>query len=127
MKIPDFTNKLATNASLALTKLGFVIKRSESFSDTVPAGKVISQTPNSGTGFKGDSISLEVSKGPELVAVPNVKKMGVAAAKQTLRAAGFKVVAVKSKVWIGLGYVLKSDPAGGSMAPKGSTVTIYIV
>ncbi|MEI2821691.1 MAG: Stk1 family PASTA domain-containing Ser/Thr kinase [Marmoricola sp.] len=127
VKIPDFTNKLAAKASLALTKLGFVIKRTAAFSDTVPAGKVISQTPNSGTGFKGDSISLEVSKGPELVAVPNVKKMGVAAAKQALRAAGFKVVAVKSKVWIGLGYVLKSDPVGGSMAPKGRTVTIYLV
>lgn len=125
--IPDFTGKSANKASKALSKLGFKVSQTQEYSDTVAAGLVVAQDPSSGTGFRGDTVSLQVSKGPRLVQVPDTRRMGVQAARAMLRDAGFKVRTVRSEVWIGLQYVLRSDPPGGTMAPKGSTITLYLV
>ena len=44
------------------------IAPTEVFSDTVPAGLIIDQSPGAGTtGHRTDTISVNVSKGPELV------------------------------------------------------------
>ncbi len=125
--IPDFEGKRVEQAVKALRKLGFRISQTKSYSDTVAEGLVISQNPNAGTGFRGDTIKLEVSQGPRLVRVPDTRRMGVDAARRLLTDAGFKVRTLRSDVWIGLQYVLRSDPPGGTMAPRGSTVTLYLV
>ncbi len=127
VKIPDLTGKPADTAEQRLTKLGFAVETSEENSDTVPEGRVVSQAPSSGTGQKGDTITLVVSKGPVMVTVPNTRGMGVDAATQRLEAAGFRVRVQRSSLYVGVQYVVSSDPSGGSKAPKGSTVTISIV
>jgi serine/threonine-protein kinase len=33
----------------------------------------------------------------------------------------------RASEYIGLGYVFKVDPGSGTMAPKGSTITLYLV
>ena len=76
IKIPDFTGKRADRAETALEKRGFKVDTTEVNSDTVPEGRVVSQSPDSGTGQKGDVISLVVSKGPVLVEVPDVVRHG---------------------------------------------------
>ncbi|RYE74781.1 MAG: PASTA domain-containing protein, partial [Myxococcales bacterium] len=82
IKIPDFTGKPAKNAITKLEDLGFKVDSStEEFHDTVPKGRVISQSPSSGTGFKNDEIRLVVSKGPEMVTVPDVRRMDYEAAR----------------------------------------------
>ena len=48
--------------------------RTEQYDEKVPEGKVISQTPSSGTLHAKDKVQLVVSKGPPLVDVPNVKR-----------------------------------------------------
>ena len=40
---------------------------------------------------------------------------------------GFKVAYKESGTYLGLHYVLRSDPSAGSMVPKGSTITLYLV
>ncbi len=127
IKVPDFTGRSADRADKALTKLGLVTATTSSFSDTVDKGKVIGQGPSNGTLFKGDTVTLEVSKGPELVTVPGVTAMGVEAATQLLEGLGFKVETTHSAEYIGLGYVLHADPGGDTRAPKGSVVTLYLV
>ena len=44
-----------------------------------------------------------------------------------LEQAGFKVAYKESGTYLGLHYVLRSDPSAGSMVPKGSTITLYLV
>jgi serine/threonine-protein kinase len=68
-----------------------------------------------------------VSKGPVLVEVPEVRRMTPDAAAAELRSAGFEVATVKVEYYIGIGLVVKQGPGGGEKAPKGSTITIYIV
>ena len=127
IKVPDYTGKPADTAEARLKTLGFDVDTAEVNSDTVPQGRVISQSPHSGTGQRGDVISLVVSKGPVLVEVPNVKGMGLQAATDRLQAAGFQVEVRHASLYVGVQYVVGSNPSGGEMARKGSTVILSIV
>ena len=128
IKVVDYTGRDADTATRALTKLGFEVDRTaEENSDSVAKGDVISQSPDSGTLVKGDSVKLVVSEGPVLVEVPKVEGSGTAAATQALQAAGFQVQTEKTQYYVGLEYVVNQSPGSGDKAPKGSTVTIYIV
>lgn len=125
--VPDLTGKDATNASRQLRDLGLEVDATkQQNSDTVPKGRVISQSPRDGTLFKGDTVTLVVSKGPVLVTVPDVVGQQLAQARGTLEGAGFKVT-VRRALGGFFGTVRLQDPSGGSKAPKGSTVTLTIV
>jgi serine/threonine-protein kinase len=127
IKIPDWTGRNGDKAVKSLSGLGFKVSRDDQYSDTVRAGRVISQSPSSGTGFRNDTIRLVVSKGPALVAVPHVNGMKVDDATKTLEDLGFKVDVVQNPLYVGADYVVGSDPSEGSMVPRGSTVTLSIV
>ncbi len=127
IRIPDFTNRAWERAQKRLTRLGFTPQASEDYSNSVPRGNVISQSPNSGTGFRGETINLVVSRGPQLVAVPGVIGSGLEAATKTLEQAGFKVKVERSSVYVGLSYVVGQSPDANSKAPIGSTITLSIV
>lgn len=125
--IPDFTGKVAKNARAKLEKLGFQVSVTEAFSDTVPDGKVISQTPASGTGFKNDTVQLVVSKGVELIEVPDVWREKLDDARELLEGLGFVVEVERSGLYVGVDRVAGSDPDAGTLIPRGSTVTLTVV
>jgi serine/threonine-protein kinase len=126
--IPDYTGKSADTAAAALKKAGFGVHLSAEHSDTVAEGSVIRQSPASGSGHKGDDIDLVQSLGPVLVTVPDVKSWGVEAAKKKLQDDGFQVRTAHSQlVYLGLGYVESTDPAGGSQARKGATIPLNLI
>ena len=70
--ITDYTGKRESEATAGLEKAGFKVEVDRSYSDDVDKGRVISQSPNSGKGFKDDTITIKVSRGPEAIKVPNV-------------------------------------------------------
>ena len=116
------------DASVAkIEKRGLVATVTAQFDDDAPAGEVLAQSPTEGTLNKGDTVSLTVSKGPELVEVPDVVRFGVNAAIRTLEDAGFTTEVERNSFYAGLGFAVRTDPAPGSMAPKGSLVTIIVV
>ncbi|MGH3347422.1 MAG: Stk1 family PASTA domain-containing Ser/Thr kinase [Nocardioides sp.] len=129
VKVLDYTGKPADQAEQELADRGLVVERGEpQFSDTVPEGHVITQTPASGTLFRGDTVTLVVSQGPELVEVPGgLVAAGVDSAKATLESLGFEVAVENADEYIGLGFVFRVDPPSGTMAPKGSTITLYLI
>lgn len=127
IRIPDFTGRNAERAEAELTERGFEVSVTEENSDTVPKGRVISQDPDSGKGFKGDEISLVVSKGPVMVEVPRLQTQSVDEASAALRELGFQVEVVRTELYIGWDRVVRQSPGGGDSAPKGSTVTLYVV
>lgn len=113
------------DAKGALEDLGFkVVFTDDEASETVPAGRVIRQSPESGTqAHRLDTVTLTISSGPPIVEVPNVVGMRTAAATDALQKAGFKVDTVKYLGGI-LDTVRFQEPEG--TAPKGSTVRITV-
>ncbi len=103
------------------------MKTTQVNSDTVRKGRVVTQSPDSGTGQREDVISLVVSEGPTMVEVPNVIGMGLEAAKERLAAAGFEVEVRRASLYVGVQYVVSTDPGRGKDAVKGSTVVLSIV
>ena len=127
IKVPDLTGGPVRAAAHRLAKLHLDVHLTWQHSDTVPKGKVISQSPSSGTLFRGQTVDLVGSQGPVMVTVPKVTGMGVQDATATLQAAGFKVETAQSKLYVGLGYVVDTDPHYGEKAPRGSVVVLYLV
>lgn len=100
------------------------VKVTQGFSDAVPVGKASATTPSVGSSVARDSaITLIISKGPELVAVPDVSGMDVAAATDRLGQVGLKVTAVygppDGKT------VFSTSPTVGTKVKKGSEIAIY--
>jgi len=88
---------------------------------------VARQTPKADSqAAEGDTVTLTLSKGPEMVRVPDVVGSSVDDATQRLEAAGFQVS--KDRGLLGLfGDTVKEQSVGaGEKAPKGSTITITI-
>ncbi|MBA2464621.1 MAG: Stk1 family PASTA domain-containing Ser/Thr kinase, partial [Nocardioidaceae bacterium] len=125
--VPDLTGRPAGRAEQRLTALGFDVSATEENSDTVPEGVVIAQSPSGGTLFRGDPVTLSVSQGPVLVEVPNLTAVGIEQATDQLSELGFKVHTAESATYLGLGFVSSADPDFGSLAPRGSTITLYLV
>ncbi|SDT04910.1 Stk1 family PASTA domain-containing Ser/Thr kinase [Actinopolymorpha singaporensis] len=114
-------------ANSTLTALGLKVARTDAFSDQVPPGAVIGQQPQPGRVFRGDTVHVTVSKGPEFVPVPSVARMPVAEAQSKLAAAGFKVQVTRNPVFVGLNVVVNQTPAGNARARVGSVVVLDIV
>lgn len=129
VRVGNWVGKPADQAQQALEARGLKVDRSQQvFDDEVPAGSVVSQDPRDGTLLKGGTVTLVVSKGPELVEVPGgLIGSGVDAATSALEAQGFKVKVEKSGAYIGLRYVLRASPGSGDKVPKGSTITLFLV
>ena len=125
--VPTLTGKGASAAKSSIEALGLVASPTEAYSDTVPEGQVISQQTREGsTVYRGDSVSYTVSKGPEMVTVPDVVGLQRQEARNKLEGAG---LTVQEDLILGgfFNTVRSSDPADGSKVKKGSTVTISVV
>ncbi len=113
-------------AVLALKHAGFVPKRVDDFSDTIAKDAVISVAPT-GQARKGSTITLTVSKGPQLVAVPDIATGTPAGqARSQLAHLGFRVKIVKHFGGV-LDEVVGVDPPSGTLLAPGSIITLDIV
>ncbi len=125
--VPTVTNQKLSVAEAAVRHAGLVpvVKYRPS---SVKKGYVITTQPLPGNILSaGSKVTLYVSSGPKQVKVPSVKGQSVASATSTLKNAGFKVkqVTLQSST-APPNTVVRQDPAGGSKAAAGSTVTIFV-
>ncbi|MDN5765621.1 MAG: Stk1 family PASTA domain-containing Ser/Thr kinase [Humibacillus sp.] len=125
--VPTVTGAGADAATATITDAGLTAKRlDDANSDTVPAGQVISQTPDGGTLFRGQPVEITVSKGPVMVQVPGVVGRPVAEAEKALTDLGFTV---KKEYPFGrlFDLVRVQSVEGGQSARKGATIVLTIV
>jgi eukaryotic-like serine/threonine-protein kinase len=121
--VPDLKGKTFDQAAAALTPLRLTAVRAEVFSDTVPVGQVVSTSPGAGAKAARDSkVTVNVSKGPELIAVPDVRGKNVIEATNLLEAAGFVVTGTQGPA---NKPVSNTSPAPGTKRPRGSGVGLY--
>ena len=127
--VPDVRGMTVADATAALRKAGLVVgTTTEDYSDSVESGKIISSNPAAGASgsFYGDSVSIVVSKGSEMVTVPDVSSMKQDEAVAALEAAGL-VVRIEHVFGIPFISSLSTDPAAGTSVRRGSTVTLRVV
>ncbi|GAA4899363.1 serine/threonine-protein kinase [Stackebrandtia albiflava] len=120
-RVPDVTGTDEADALRAVRGEGLRPEVERRYSPTVPAGRVLGQSPPPGTGVALDTgVRLTVSRGPAPVPVPDVVGESVASALETLTEAGFEVV-VRGDAD---GRVVRQDPEAGRSLPRGARVTI---
>jgi len=121
--VPDVVGKPIAEATAALTDVGLKVKTTEDFSDAVAQGSVIRMNEREGGGNwrPGDTVTLVVSKGPQLFAVPSVVDMTRDQAVAALKDAGFGVD--YNAAWNGIPdsatKVTASNPLTGSATCSG--------
>ncbi|OQD54734.1 serine/threonine protein kinase [Streptomyces phaeoluteigriseus] len=126
--VPDVTGQDLDDARAELEEAGLVVEVSTSeINSQFDKGQVAAQSPGADKqAADGDKVTLTLSKGPEMVEVPDVVGASVDDATTALEEAGFEVE--EDRGLLGLfGDTVKSQSVdGGETAPKGSTVTITI-
>ena len=101
----------------------------EEYSDTAPAGQIIQQQPDADTVLKaGETIRLVVSKGPQMVEIPNIIGFTQDGAVKELEARGlvascFMVVNDGSYA---SGCVVRTSEEPGTRVEVGTVITVYI-
>jgi beta-lactam-binding protein with PASTA domain/tRNA A-37 threonylcarbamoyl transferase component Bud32 len=127
IQLQSWAGKPADQAVKALTGAKLKVDATrQDFSDTVPNGSVISQSPATGTLFQGDQVTLVVSKGPQTVAVPEVIGKQEEEATSILKGLGFQVKIERAfGGFFGTVRLQSIDP--GTKAPKGATITLTVV
>jgi serine/threonine-protein kinase len=112
-------------AAKVLTDAGLVPVRKDVFDDEVEPGKVVSTAPAAGTPLAaGAKVTLNVSKGPETVAVPNVIGKSVEEARAAITAAGLQVDGVFGPPKAS--RVFQTDPSPGVQVKRGTPVALYV-
>ena len=119
--IPQLSGLPPDQVEQTLKGLGLVPARGEDvFDPVVAAGLVAASNPPQGTQVARDStVTYQVSKGADLVTVPNLYLMTLQQATAALNAAG---LAVGPIVGDPSRAVVASAPPFGSQAPRGSAV-----
>jgi eukaryotic-like serine/threonine-protein kinase len=126
--VPDVTGEDPQDARDELEAAGLKVEiSSEEINSDVDKGKVAAQSPDQDQqAAEGDTVTLTLSKGPEMLEVPDVVGDSVDDAKDALTAAGFEVKEDRGLLGLFGDTVKKQSVAGGEKAPKGSTITITI-
>ncbi|WUT01182.1 Stk1 family PASTA domain-containing Ser/Thr kinase [Streptomyces sp. NBC_00708] len=129
-KVPSLLGQTEQAAKKRLSDAGLELKGvKRAFSDTVDRGKVIGSDPKSGARIRGNgSVSLVVSRGPEIIEVPDVEGVRLADAKRQLKKAGLLpgMVTREFNEDIAAGEVVRTDPEAGTERHPDSAVAIVV-
>ncbi|MBR2789541.1 MAG: PASTA domain-containing protein, partial [Eggerthellaceae bacterium] len=128
--VPNLVGKSQTEAARLIKSAGFTVGEvTKEFSDTVEAGRVISQDPAAGTELEpGSVVTMVVSKGKELVTVPVITGKTVTELQQILEEAGLvpKAGEASYDAIVEINKVIRQDPVPGTKVEKGSAV-VYVL
>ena len=130
VEVTDLSNMTQANAEAALKKLGFNVKVQEINDDTVAEGQVVKTDPQAGSTLAyGSTVTLYVSKGPEIktVSVPAVVGSDLDSAKSAITKVGLKVGNItyrddsRTK-----GTVLEVSPSAGTSVTQNTSIDLVV-
>ena len=122
----DYDAEVRNNHSYAGDYLFYVTME---YSDTVEKGKIIRQTPEAGEVIeKGSTIDLVVSRGPQMVEMPNVAGFTRDGAEQQLAQVGLNAsfYPIYNDGSYVSGCVAYCSEERGAMVEVGSTIIVYM-
>jgi len=128
--VPNVVGQTQAAAQIAITGAGLTVGTiTNTPSNTVPAGSVISQEPAAGTSVpQGSAVNLVVSSGVQGATVPNVVSQTQAAAQTAITGVGLTVgtVTTAPSTTVAAGNIISQTPAAGTVIPLGSAVNFVV-
>lgn len=127
-EVPTLTGRSSVDAVAEAERLGLVVQLEQVVS-TLPEGRILAQSPEAGTELRrGQVIVLQVSKGGELHAVPDVKGMTLSEAQAEIKAQGFAlgdVVKIRERN-VKAGEVIAQSPSSPAQVSAGRKIDLLI-
>ena len=128
-KMPDLTGLSLAAATARLDALGLVIAQGEDvFSTDIPAGSVVVQDVAADSELAvGATVTVQLSKGPDLVAFPDLTDLDGETILKVLLQAEFKIGKVTGNGLLPLSYASIDGTLvnAGDQVPRGSTVDLF--
>ncbi|AAO44313.1 Stk1 family PASTA domain-containing Ser/Thr kinase [Tropheryma whipplei] len=123
--IPNLIGMPEEDAKEALANAGLAVGAiTQEYNDNYPKGRVIRQTPSGDPVTKGSAINFVVSKGPDLVIVPNLTGKTLHDAVDALTSLGFRVYLTTSIPLDARPAKIITTPSAGTAVKRGSRVTV---
>jgi eukaryotic-like serine/threonine-protein kinase len=129
--IPDVIGQDADAATQLLDSKGFDVAI-KAVPSAAPTNQVVEQDPiptdrGGGKAEEGSTVTLSVSSGPPIEAVPEVSGLSQADATKRLQKAGFSVTSKQQfSNTVKRGSVIGTEPAAGTLLSTGQGVTILV-
>jgi serine/threonine-protein kinase len=136
---PVVTGLSADAATATLTEAGFGVGMEQAYSETVPAGLVISSQPGDGERIvKGSTVTLTISLGAERYTLPELRGMTEQQARDALaacdalpedRAEKCPAIGTVTPVWddyVAEGIIVWMSAEAGAELPPGSVIDITV-
>jgi beta-lactam-binding protein with PASTA domain/tRNA A-37 threonylcarbamoyl transferase component Bud32 len=123
--LPALIGQSLEQATAQLQQLGLVLTRApDVFSDATAVGLIAELAPPAGTELpRGSSVTVAVSKGPDVVTVPNVVGLDLTTAVANLTQAGLTQGTISGPIE---GKVLATNPGPTAVVKRGSAVEIVM-
>lgn len=129
-QVPSLLGQTQQTAERRLSDEGLGLKGVDRvFSDTVERGAVVSSDPGSGDRIRGNgSVRLVVSRGPEIVRVPDVVGSSLADARRSLKKVGLApgMVTREFSEDVARGEVVRTDPRAGTDRNPDTAVALVV-
>ena len=124
ISIKSYVGLTSDQAQSELTSAGLIVNQSFTYSESAPAGIVISQKPDGSSMVRpGSSVAIVVSQGSSSVYIPNVYSLSGSYA--TLQLENLQLVVVVRRIGAGK-HVTNVSPKVGTKVQRGSTVVITL-
>jgi serine/threonine-protein kinase len=131
IEVPDLAGQTVEEAEVTLTEanlaLGDVLYN-DSYPEGVAEGTIFEQTPEAGRMVNASATVDVVIAGQELAEIPDVTGLTETEAVVAIRDAGFDLGGTEKEfnADVPAGQVYDQAPKGGTEAPKGSPITIFV-
>ncbi|MFJ1783848.1 Stk1 family PASTA domain-containing Ser/Thr kinase [Streptomyces anulatus] len=129
-QVPSLLGQTQQTAEKRLSDKGLGLKGVERvFSDTVERGSVVGSDPASGERIRGNgSVKLVVSRGPEIVRVPDVVEGSLADARRALKKVGLVpgMVTREFSEDVARGEVIRTEPRAGADRTPATAVALVV-
>lgn len=129
VEVPDLIGKSELEAGQILGELGLRIGEvSYEYSDKIPEDMIMKQVPSPGTRVsRGTAVDIVISRGVEVVIVPDVTGLSLDRAKELIKKAGlqFEVIEEESETYE-KGKVIRQSPSAGDSIKKGEKVLLVV-